>query len=183
MKGSKLKYLCSIVIVLFTFCYRQIQKEDQKLLKTWFLDFEEPFVFGKKENGAISGRSYAHLDSSMIYSYGLIAPIPDSLKQANLRVGVSFLARLNGKRFGQSLVIAVQNKDKIYYWYSIDLATGNFKKDIWVNVADSTQFYYDIKDTSHYDLKVFGYNSYKFSTLDLDDLKIDLKKIIYLNNK
>lgn len=150
-------------------------------IQNWAFGFENNDVYNKKSEGAISGKYYARVDSTSMYSYGLAYKIHDSLKKNWLRVSVSFLCRLGKKRFGQSVIISAQSNLNSIYWYPIDLSPICFTKDKWFMVSDSVQFYFNPPDTNFYELKVFGFDPYKFSTLDLDDLKVELKKVEYLD--
>lgn len=177
------KYLFLFTLALITVhCNHKKINEKQIPLAKWSFDFENEEAWNKRTDGAIAGKYYSRVDSLSMYGYGLAIKIPDSLKGKHLRVSVDFLSRLMQKRFGQSLVIAVQNKDKVFYWYAIDLSPLTFKKSKWFVVKDSVQFYYNPTDTNAYELKVFGFNPYKHSMLDIDDLKIDFKEIQYINN-
>lgn len=175
-----IKYI--FIIFILASCGLKKPREQHSPIQNWTFDYENDQAYNKKEDGAVSGKYFVRVDSSSMYSSGLAFKIHDSLKKNWLRVSVSFLCRLGGKRFGQSVIIAAQNNSgNAHYWYSIDLSPLSLRKDKWFVVKDSTQFYYNPKDTNIYELKVFGFNPYKFSSMDLDDLKVNFKKITYLD--
>lgn len=174
-----IKYV--FMLLALTSCHKKTVGEKLTTINKGILDFEEADIFIRKNDGAISGNYYIQIDSNNVYGKGYTFQIPDSLKKQNIRVSVNFYAKLGKKRFGQSVVVALQSKGQNLYWGAIDLGPLTYKKDKWFFVADSTQFYFDPVDTNKCYIQVFGYNPYKFSTLGLDDLKIEIKKVEYLN--
>lgn len=162
-------------------CHKNSTGEKITPIIQTMLDFEEEDVYIRKKDGAVTGEYYILIDSTNVYGKGYSFQIPDSLKKQNIRLSLSFCAKLGKKRFGQSVVIALQSKSQNLYWGAIDLGPLTYKKDKWFFVADSTQFYFNPTDTNKCVIQVFGYNPYKFSTLSLDDFQIEIKKVEYLN--
>ncbi len=175
-----LKYC--LVILIACACHKNSVTERLTIVNKGVLDFEEEDVYIRKNDGAVTGKYYVRIDSTNVYGKGYSYQLPDSLKKQNIRVSLSFCAKLEKKRFGQSVVVALQGRGQNYFWGAIDLGPLSYKKDKWFLVKDSIQFYFDPPDTNKCVIQVFGYDPYKFSALALDDLKIEIKKVEYLNN-
>lgn len=176
----KIVFYILLITFLLNSCKKKI-KEVSTPLYSWNIDFEKP---GEQFNiagaDAFQGKAFTRCGGKINnFSGGLTFVLPDSVNNCTLRVIVDYYARMVDVNFGQQLVISIQNHVKQLYWRAYNLNRYTSKTDEWVHISDSTQVLYS-SDQKNTDIRVFGYNIYKKSFLDIDNLNITIKKIIIL---
>lgn len=168
---------------IVTFCFAFLafscfKKSDDtfRSFKKWKLDFEADSVPMRDDKDPYEGKYYVHLDKGNVYGPGISYVIPDSLYYSYIKVKVAFAARMDGRRFGQSLAVAIQNGDKTYYWYTFDIAPKSLFKNKWIEIKDSLQFVMS-EEMIGAKINIFPFNPYHKSKLDIDCLEAEIIKV------
>ena len=173
-----IKYSLYAILLFISNC-KQKDKELVNTFMKWDIDFEDPGIPNKKSDNPFGGKYYSFADPKGPFTYGVHYPIPDSLN-GYIRVSFDFYARIRNRRFGQSLIISVSRKDSMLIWHPININNYTFRMDKWVHVVDSMQFFKSTI-TNGSELKVFGFHAFKEGELDIDNLKVELKTVKYVN--
>jgi hypothetical protein len=155
-------------------------KEKIELLSLSHIDFESDEWTVKKKGNAHGGRFFGYCDKSSPYTTALVYELPDSVKGCFIRVSFELYAQIVKRRYGQSIVISVQNKDSLLFWNVTNVNSYTFSKNKWVKVADSIQFYHEKPFPKGTEIKVFGFNTYEKGELYIDDVNVKVKKVTFI---
>jgi hypothetical protein len=169
-----------VFIIAFCSCEKPYREEFQVAISQK-VDFEDPKEMNRVKGDAYEGNYYTHCEGKTPFSGGFHCKIPDSLTNCFLRFNVDFQFRKGGRNFGQAVVISMQTPERVVFWHTFDIVNYPAKKNEWAFASDSTQVYMD-QSWANADFRVFGYDTYHKSFLDLDNLHITIKKVIVLNN-
>ncbi|MGZ3930037.1 MAG: hypothetical protein ACXVDK_01220 [Bacteroidia bacterium] len=173
--GAALKYIGFLGCMLLMGC-KGPRIEKAVTVSTWTIDFEDPSITNKVKDGSGNGTYFSRVNGQSPFGAGLNYPIPDSLNNSFIRACVDFDARISGCRFGETLVVSYQKQDTVIKWNAFDINNYTFSKNKWVHVSDSLQFYFD-KAGRKLELRIFGFNVHPKGELDIDNLKISIKKV------
>lgn len=152
--------------------------EKATTVTSWSLSFEDPSIPTRVKDGSGDGTYFTRCDAKNPYGAGLSYEIPDSLKGFFMRVCVDFDARPGLKNFGQSLVVTVQKKDSMLLWGTFEVNDHTYRHDKWIHISDSMQFFY-APPGEGIRLNLFGFNAHPEARLDIDNLKVTLRKAIH----
>lgn len=161
--------------VMFYYSCHEKRKEKHETFANWNIDFEDQSIAARKSDRPYEGKYYTFANYSSQFTYGVTSPIPDSIT-GYIRVCFDCYARIKKRRYGQSIIVSVSAKDSMLVWHPFNINNYTFNKDKWVHVVDSMQFF-KAPGTNGSILKVFGFHMYREGELNIDNLKINLKKI------
>lgn len=170
-----------VLICLLQLGCKTKPKEKHILLYEKSVDFESGDMVYKKKGGAHGGTFYGYCDKQNPFTPAFSYQLPDSIKNCFVRICFDLYAKVIKRRFGQSIVIAIQHKDSMIYWNTTNVNAFTLSKDKWVKVSDSVQFYHQYPFPPGTEIKVFGFNSYEKGELYVDDINIKVKKVTLVN--
>lgn len=169
-----------ILIISAVMSCKEKKKENEiaTTLCSWKFDFEKPEEFSKSEpSDAYQGKGFTRCGGKINnFSGGLSYVLPDSLNNCTLRIIVDYYARMANENFGQQFVISIQDPTQVIYWRGFIMGRYSSKVNEWIHITDSTQVDYSSKQNNA-DIRIFGFNQYKKSFFDIDNLHITIKKI------
>lgn len=129
-------------------------------------------VFDESNNS----NKYSRIDSIGVFGYGMEYLIPDSLKDCDLNIMISGKWRETGSITG-NIAVSLQNyKDSITYFNVINADKSIKAINTWSDFSDSLTITKSQNTSASKLLKIFSGKSKGNGFLDVDDLKITVKK-------
>jgi len=168
---------CWLAVILFS-CNRPAPLREEIYPVTELANnFEYPNTRQKKQGDAAEGKQYTHVDTGNAFSAGIVWPIPDSLLNHDIRVIVSGYIRKGQRDGSHALVVSVQNTDTTIFWDIFEADNIIYRNDEWRKFTDSLQVPAFTNKVKGMELRLFGWSPRMLSYLDLDDLKVTIKKV------
>lgn len=177
-----MKKLVTLILagsIIFTSCSDEpIEVEKSVVLKNVTLTAEDTLSMDPKVKGQGHTGDFAfRTDSVNQYSAGFVEYLQDSLVNSKIRVCVNFWAKSTNPQKGDCLALSFCKKDGACTWNSIDVVNYTTKPNEWVNIIDSITYTAEQFNDSGSLIKVFAFNPNKITTVDFDDINIQIKKV------
>jgi hypothetical protein len=172
-------YLALIILVILAGCNRPKQVKDVLVpLVSLSNNFEDPSVPFRKEGDAAEGKAYTHLQDSAAFSAGVIYVVPDSFLNTDIRIIVSCYMRKGERDVGHALILSMQNADTTIFWEAFEADRVSYKNDVWALMKDSVQIPSWVNKVRGLDLRFYGWSPRMKSYFDIDDLKVNIYKVL-----
>lgn len=170
----------ALTVVLLTSC-GGAPKEVEKvtIIATLAANAEDTLVDknSRFQGEAHSGQYMFRTDSMHQYGATMKFDLNDSLINSNLRVILSFWAKSNNPSKGDGMAVSFQDDEKNFVWATIDPISYGAKPNEWINIIDSVNVPAEhIRKTGLY-FKFFSISNNKQNIMDVDDIKITIKKV------
>lgn len=177
---KKLITLIFVSSILFTSCSDElVEVEKTVVLKKVTLSAEDTLTaLGYRiKGGGHSGDFAFRTDSANQYSAAFLENLQDSLVGSRIRVCVNYWVKTTNPLKGDCLALTLCKKDGSCTWNSFDIVKYTSKANEWVNIVDSITYNADQFNEPGSLVKLFAYNPNKTTTVDFDDIIIEIKKV------
>lgn len=172
-------FACNLV---FTSCSEPKEVEKFTFLEKRSFGAEDSIIdqYPRTKGDAHGGSFFSRTDSTSQYGMGTVFNINDTTLNKDLRVNISFWARVNQIGEGYTYAVALHAGDKMVSWNTIDISKKIAQPNQWTLVTDSVTIPGNLINQPGLVLKTFSFNPnnpQKSIVFDVDDLDLSLKNV------
>lgn len=180
MKTKKILFASlSLSAMFLASCKEPKEVEKTTILNTISLDAEDTLTdnHSRVEGIGHSGKFAFRTDSTNEYAATTKINLNDSLVNSSVRIVLNYWTKTNNPLKGDGISVAFQDDAEMVLFSSLDAIKYGAKPNEWLNIIDSVTIKAEQYTKKGMYFKVFGFNPNKKAQVDIDDIKITLKKV------